>query len=177
MKPKIILIIYLLFLGCHSPLLRKNEITKIELVRTGAWAQRAATTIIDNSLTYKYWNYGDAGSAKKGYLTGKITKGFWDTINLKFEKAKYKNIEPNVYLRFRDGSFYELLIHFDNNKKTIIRDINISGDSMVNLCKWLDQTNNSIKLVKGSKSFKFETTYNNLKLLPDSVASSLPRDK
>lgn len=74
-----ILIISLWLFGCHEPAKRKNDITKIELVRTGAWAQRAATTIIDTSLVYKYWNYGDEGPAGKGYLTGKITERFWDT--------------------------------------------------------------------------------------------------
>ena len=176
-KSTIVLIILLLFFGCNKPLRRNNEITKIELVRTGAWAQRAATTIIDNSLRYKYWNYGDEGLEKSGYLIGKITKGFWDTLNMKFEKTKYKNIKPNVYLSSKDGSFYELLIHFDDNKETIIRSMNISEDSIVNICKWLDQTNKSVKLVRAVNPFKFETTYNNLQLLPDSIAPSLSLDK
>jgi len=153
-----------LLLACSKRDDHSNEISKIELVRTGAWSQRAATTIIDSSLVLGYWNVGGEGEhiKKGGYFVGKITAGFWDTLNLRIEKLSLKTIKPEIYLPYRDGSFFELVIHWRNHKRSIMRDYGVKQDSVVDFLKWLDKTYQNVHLQPTSKILKFETSYHNL---------------
>ena len=116
MKFIILLSISLLLIGCNKPIHRNNEITRIEFARSGPWSHFGASISIDSSLNYKYW--GDYKGVKQKYFAGKISEGFWDTVNVKLEKAKFKTIIPTSYSGCKDCKYYELIVYW-NNKKNV----------------------------------------------------------
>ena len=72
----------MLLLACTKPKQIVNEITKVELARSGAWSDYGAAISIDSTLNYKYYD----ANIKHCYYVGKVTGAFWDTVNQKFER-------------------------------------------------------------------------------------------
>ncbi|WP_426670024.1 hypothetical protein ACPPVU_02020 [Mucilaginibacter sp. McL0603] len=154
MKSIIFLSILLLFIGCNKPVHRNNKITKIEFARSGAWADFGASISIDSGLNYKYW--GDYKSAKQKYFVGKISKGFWDTLNIKLEGIKFKTVTLGTDRGCMDCEYYELIVHWENRTKRILRNDSQPEDSVMSVFKWLDRSHNILKLREVKDSIKFE---------------------
>jgi len=148
----------LLLASCKNGEHRVNEITKVELARSGAWTDFGAVISIDSSLNYNY--HGKYGNIKKGYFTGKVSPDFWDTLNQKFEQVHYKKIKPIIdSMNVVDVNYFELIIHWKNQKLRIIRVRPRETDSLMNVIFWLDSSYTQIKLRQARSPFKFETTY------------------
>lgn len=155
-----ILIFLILLISCTKPVHESNEITKIELARSGAWSDFGAAISVDTSLNYTY--YGKYGNIKKGYFIGKITQGLWDTLNQKFEQIQYKNLKPIVdSMNIVDVNYFELIIHWKNEKLRIVRVRPRETDSLMNVILWLNDSYKQIKLRQVKTPFKFETTFQN----------------
>jgi len=84
-------ILIVLFIACKKPHPQYNEITKIELARSGAWSDFGSAISIDSALNYKYYD----GNSKKNY-TGKITTKFWDSVNNRFNKLNLKSLQSRI---------------------------------------------------------------------------------
>ncbi|WPU98508.1 DUF6438 domain-containing protein [Mucilaginibacter sp. cycad4] len=133
MKHNILFLIFITFVlsSCHSSNYgqRKNEITKIEIATGGCFGPCQSTvTSIDSSLEYRYFG-GDTyfslppDGAKegklKGFYSGKISQGFWDTLNIKFENINYKHLDTS-YQHSVDDQGLEIFIHYGNKVKHIM---------------------------------------------------------
>ena len=143
--------------ACNKPAQRNNEITKVELARSGAWSDNGATISIDTSLNYKY--FGDYGNVKQGYFIGKVNNKFWDTLNEKFEQIKFRTIDTNDNTNVADVNYFEVIIHWKNQKRRIIRIRPRENDPVINTFVWLNDSYKNVKLHPVRKPIKFETIY------------------
>jgi len=142
--------------SCNEPH-RHNEITKIELTRTGAWADIGAIIKIDTSLNYDYWGRYD--TVKEGYFTGRISQGFWDTLNYKFDQLKYKTLDTTDNSNVQDANYFELIIHWEKGRRRIIR-VDTGGNyPLIKTLKWLNDSYKNVQLKRATNPIKFETTY------------------
>ena len=158
MKYVLTLVCFVLFLSCTKPNRQINEITKVELARIGAWSDRGAAISVDDSLIYKY--FGDY-NVDRGYFTGKVSKQFWDTLNRKLEQIRFKTIPVTDNVHTADLNYFELIIHWSNKKRRIIRVWNWKRDSVLNTLIWLNYSYKRLKLRQINDSIKFETTFQN----------------
>ncbi|MDB5114831.1 MAG: hypothetical protein JWQ79_323 [Mucilaginibacter sp.] len=152
----ILLLFVILFVGC-KPKNRNNEITKIGFARDGAWLDQGAAISINDSLTYKY--YGRITGRDRCYHTGKISEGFWDTLNQKLEKIRYKTLDTTDNRLVEDGIYYEIIITWKNGRKHITRYRDIKTDSVLAVLNWINDSYKNVKLQKIKTPIKFETTF------------------
>jgi hypothetical protein len=157
MKYILILLCFVLLLSCTKPNPHINEITKVELARSGAWSDYGATISIDTSLNYRY--YGDYGNIKQGFFTGKISEKFWDTLNQKFEQIRYKKLPVSDNAHVADVNYFELIIHWKNGKRRIQRAWGYPPDSVLSVIKWIDTSYQKVKLHQAKDTIRFEGTY------------------
>jgi len=108
-------------------------------------------------LNYKYFD----GNSKKNFI-GKINTRFWDSINRRFERIKFKEIpvsdDNNI---IKDATYFELIIHWKDSSRRITRVRDIKPDSVVLAFIWLNDSYKNIKLHQISRPIKFETTFQN----------------
>lgn len=176
MKSIIFISILLLLTGCSKPNNRNNEITSIEFARSGAWSDFGVSISMDSSLNYRYW--GDYKSAKQKYFVGKISKGFWDTLNIKLEGIKFKTVASETGPGCMDCEYYELIIHWKNKIKRIQRAGDLPDDSVVRVFKWLGNNQNIPLLREVKDSIKFETnTHYTIKPRIKSIKFPPPQSK
>jgi len=152
------LIITTILFSCSKPR-RHNEITKIELAKSGAWSDPGAAIIIDSALTYKYYGVLKSGTPfeKRNYYIGKVSEEFWDTLNRKLEKLKFKDLSGIDSEQVADVPYLEFIIHWKNAKTRIIKQYSPGKDSIINMLTWLDTSYKKIKLKKVNVAFNFET--------------------
>lgn len=155
MKLAVIMFVLIVFLSCTTYMPRKNEITKIEIATSGCYGTCQSTAIsIDNNLNYKY--YGGRYASLKGYYLGKVTKGFWDTLNMKLEHIKYKQMDTTYNVNI-DLPETELIIHYNGLVKHIQSDFFRKPDSIWNVLNWLKNSYQKIKLHETKKKIQFQT--------------------
>jgi hypothetical protein len=160
MKYVACLLCLLFLLSCKKPNLQTNEITKVELARSGAWSDFGATISVDSSLAYKY--FGDYGKVKQGYFIGRVSRRFWDTLNQKLEEINFKTINSSDNLSVADVNYFEVIVYFKNQKRRIIRVNPREKDAVINAFMWLNDSYKNIKLYQFKNAIKFETTYHEL---------------
>jgi hypothetical protein len=116
----IISLTILMFASCNSDNTiekRKNEITKVCFATGGCYGTCPFLAIeIDSSLNYKF--YGGEYADTTGYFTGKVSQGFWDTLNIKFESINYKQLDTS-YEHSIDDLSTETVLYFDKQRKHI----------------------------------------------------------
>jgi hypothetical protein len=154
-----LLIICGLLFSCRAktiPQKRHNEIVKICFAAGGCYGSCPFLAIeIDSGLNYKY--FGGKYTKKHGYYFGKVTEGFWDTLNIKFEKLKYKQLDT-LYEQSADDLATEIIIYYGKRKHIIGQSMSLP-DSVMKLYDWLIGTDSIIKLnrIVDSTQFKIET--------------------
>jgi hypothetical protein len=159
MKYKVLLFMFL-FIACKKLQPQYNNISKIELARSGAWSDFGAAISIDSSLNYKY--YGNYGKVKQGYFLGKASRKLWDTLTQKLEKINFKTVSSSDNLSVADVNYYEVIIHWKNHTKKIIRVSPRESDAVINTIRWLDSSFRKVNLHQVNNPIKFETTYHEL---------------
>jgi hypothetical protein len=157
MKYLITLLSILILFSCKKCVQPNNEITKIELARSGAWSDFGATISIDTSLKFIY--FGDYGNVKQGYFVGLVSTKFWDSITRKLDYLKYKTIPASDSAHVVDVNYFELIIHWKDGKRSISRAWNYPPDSVLRVIKWIDTSFKKIKLRQVKDSIKFESKY------------------
>jgi len=109
-----------IFASCNSYKTRerrKNQITKVCFATGGCYGNCPFLAVeIDSSLNYKF--YGGKYADKPGYFTGKVSRGFWDTLNIKFERINYKQLDTS-YEHSHDDLSTETVLYFDKQRKHI----------------------------------------------------------
>jgi len=156
-----ILIVSVLLFSCNKPR-GQTEIKSVELAKIVAISNSGTALHVDSSLNcIFYLFYGNPGSGKPMYYQGKVTPAFWDTLNSKFEKIKYKTLDTTDKAWGIDGESYELIIHWKNGMKKITRFIPSQADSLISVLNWLNSSYKTIELKQRKAPFKFETTYQN----------------
>ena len=179
MKYVLILLCFVLLLSCTKPGPHRNEIAKIEFARGQEWDDFGAAIVIDSSLNYKYFRAVDSslnyeyhdGNVEQGYEIGRVSKQFWDTLNNKFEKIKFKTIpsDSNSFIKSPSDSNYfikskksfEVIIYWKDRKRRIIRFGSLGSDSVISVLSWLNDSYKSVTLNRVNAPIKFETTFQN----------------
>jgi len=156
-------LVMLFFISCTKPVKTNNDITKVELARSGAWSDYGAAISIDSSLSYKYCD----NNTKQRYFAGTIDDKFWDTLNRKLEGIKFKSLPVTDNKLIEDAEYYELIIYWKNGKRRIKRVWDFpQQDSVLNVIKWLNDSYKKAKLHHVNYPIKFETTYQNRPIQP-----------
>lgn len=161
MRYIIFIFFIVLITACHKSA-QRNEIIKVELAHDTSILNRGTIIDIDNSLNYnfyrfrRFWRHSDKDESF--YYKGKIDRSFWDTLNSKFEKIKYKTLDTNQKDFVLDGERYMLIIRWKNGMKRITRVISSNPDSLIRVLDWLDSSYKRVKLKQTKSHYRFETT-------------------
>jgi hypothetical protein len=157
----IILLTFYLIISCKNIEKKNNEITKISITTGLCYGTCPIQTVeIDSSLIVKY--HGMEFAKRKGYYTGKIKPTDWDSINFRFEKIKYKQLDSVYDYSVDDPPIYLKIYH--NNKIKVIR---AQSSSLPREVKktfyWIIDMAKSVKLYKTNDTLNFEKEH--LKLM------------
>lgn len=153
---KYILLILILFtlISCKEKKKRNNEIKKITLCTGHCFGTCPIQYIeIDSSLLLKY--YGEENAKRVGFYMGKISEVDWDTINIRFEKINYKELDTFYEESVDDPPTY-LEIKYGNNIKKIRAQFASLPENVINTYYWLINFCNETKLEKTNVKTSFE---------------------
>lgn len=153
-KIPILILTFIIFIGCNKTKKRENEISKITLLTGLCYGTCPVQSIeVDSSLTLKY--HGESYAKIQGFYIGKITEANWDSINSKFEKIKYKELD-SVYEHSVDDAPTYIEIRNSNKVKTIRAQSESLPEEVQNTYYWLIDLCNKTKLVKTNDTLGFE---------------------
>ncbi|HRO74643.1 MAG TPA: DUF6438 domain-containing protein [Crocinitomicaceae bacterium] len=150
------ILIVILFIGCeqknHE---RNNEITRIVFATGGCYGTCPIQAIdIDSTLNFNY--HGVRYTRKKGFYTGVVTKGFWDTLNMKLENINFKELDT-TYEYSVDGLSTEIFIYYNNKVKHIHGEYSDLPDSVRIVYDWLLTSIGTFKFKPTQKRLTFPT--------------------
>ena len=152
-----------MFASCNSDNTiekRKNEITKVCFATGGCYGTCPFLAIeIDSSLNYRF--YGGEYADTTGYFTGKVSQGFWDTLNIKFESINYKQLDTS-YDHSVDDLSTETVLYFDKQRKHIHGQSESLPDSVMTVLSWVMNSYKTVTLTRTTDSaIPFETRIQN----------------
>jgi hypothetical protein len=162
----------LLFLSCMKSNHKTDEISKVELARSGAWSDYGSAISIDSSLNYKYCD----DNFKGANFVGKIDKRFWDTLTTRLEADNFTTIDSTTDMNTFDASYFELIIHWNNKRKRIIR-VGNGREPIVKLCSWLDSSYKKVHLSRINQPIKFESEFQKKRRPPFHDTSTSAQEK
>ncbi|AWH85925.1 hypothetical protein HYN59_12775 [Flavobacterium album] len=145
MSSKFYLLIFsvLLLSGCKDTA-RHNAITKIVLARGGCYGTCPVEVItIDSSLTCYYEGVHNTGY--EGLYTAKISRGLWDSINIKFEKIRFRELDSS-YIGSVDDEATALKIFHDNKMKYIRSQSSMLPEGLEAVVSFIGKTPEKVKL-------------------------------
>lgn len=153
----------LMFARCNSDTTtrsRKNEIVKVCFATGGCYGCCPFLAIeIDSSLNYKF--YGGEYADTNGYFTGKVSQGFWDTLNIKFESINFKQLDTS-YEHSVDDLLTETILYFDGQNKHIYGRSASLPDSVMTVFRWLMNSYKTVTLTRTTNiEIPFETKIQN----------------
>jgi hypothetical protein len=138
---RFILLYYLLIfsvISCNnnqSPYHRHNNIKQIFFATGGCYGPCPYFAIeIDSSLSYNF--QGNKYAEKSGTFKGRISQGFWDTLNIKFENAQFEGLDT-LYNQSVDDLSTEVIIYYGNKRKRILGQSMILPPKLMEAYNWL----------------------------------------
>lgn len=143
--------------GCFQPTKKEDNINKIEIATSGCLRGCPVIGIsIDSSLAFRY--YGGYKAKLQGYYSGVVTRGFWNTLNIKLKKISFKTLDTSKDYPI-DGEVAEAIFYWNNQKRHIFKSIDADPDSVSHVLIWIINSYKNIELNKLKDSGKFETRY------------------
>ena len=147
----------IIFFACNKPQNNNNEINKIEIATSGCLRHCPVVgLIIDSTLNLEY--YGGDKAILQGYYHGKVTPGFWDTLNIKLKQINFKKLDTSRQL-IVDGEQAEAIFYWGTNKRHVFVSIEENTDSAARVFTWIINSYKRVELQKLNDSVKFETTF------------------
>ncbi|RFZ92647.1 hypothetical protein D0C36_14640 [Mucilaginibacter conchicola] len=188
MKHYLMLLVPIVLLwSCHDSKQRNNEITKIEIATGSCFGPCQLTIVsIDKDLNYNYFG-GETSFALpdgvvekeklRGYFTSKISRSYWDSLNVMLENINYKILDSS-YQHSVDDQSLEILIHCSNKTKHIVAQSASLPDSVSDAFYSIIKSYKTVKPKPVKGSLKFELKVEGLAPMPatDHV-QFLPPDK
>ena len=165
-----------LFFSCDNNKTRKqNEIQRVVFATGGCFGNCPVQVIdIDSSLIVKY--HGIKYTDNTGYFIGNITAEFWDSLNIKLEKANYKQLDSS-YEHSVDDLSTEIYIYYNNKVKHIHGQSSSLPDSVMKVYQWLITEIKQFKMKQTEDSLNFPTIMEkpmpliqqNIKFIPPAI--------
>jgi hypothetical protein len=158
-----LLFILLLLTSCHKTCAKKDFITKIEVAKGGCLRGCPITAIsIDSTLTYNY--FGGYKAKLQGYYTGKVTQGYWDTLNAKLKQVDFKKIDSDARYLPLDGEPGEVICYVGSSKKHFFISIyeDDTTDYKSQLFREIAYSYNHVSLYKMKDSSKFDVIFQHI---------------
>jgi Domain of unknown function (DUF6438) len=157
-------------MSCHKPVHPKDQIRSIEIATSGCLRNCPVVAVrIDSSLVFKY--HGGYKAKLKGYYSGTISQGFWDTLNVKLKQINFKKLDTTPYYGL-DGEQSEVIFYWESHKKHISKSIDDTPDEVSNVLTWVLNSYKHIPLYKTKDTIGFESRFINIRpplLKKDSV--------
>ncbi|WP_157543890.1 DUF6438 domain-containing protein [Mucilaginibacter paludis] len=141
--------------SCGEPKVRLNSIREVQL-RSGMCMGECPEIIvsIDSLLNYKF--HGGRYALKQGYFTGKVSQGFWDTLNMRFEQIHYQQLRNFYQERSTDGPHWDVIIKYSNNTKYISASPSGLTDSVESVFNTYLRSYTLTKLARTNHSLNFD---------------------
>ena len=152
-----ILILFFILISCNETKKQRNEISKITLLTGPCYGTCPVQSIeVDSSLTLRY--YGEEYAARQGFYIGKITEADWDTINAKFERIRYRELDT-LYDHSVDDPPTYIEIKYGNNVKRIRAQSASLPEEVRRTYYWLIDFCSQTQLEKTSDTSGFDIKY------------------
>jgi len=151
--------------ACHKQERKNNEIIKIEVATGGCFGPCQYTAVsIDSSLTYKYYggpvlsrtNRPEDKFKIEGYYVGKVSRALWDTLNMKLEQIRYKQLDTS-YEHTVDDQLLEIIIHYNGQTKHIRAQSASLPDSVAKVFHWISESYQFVKPKTVKDTLQFGT--------------------
>jgi hypothetical protein len=112
-----------------------NYVNKVSLATGGCYGTCPLMAVeIDSTLSFKY--YGGRYSDKKGYFKGTVTQGFWDTLNIKFQKLNLEKLDT-LFNSTLDDMTIESYFILKQTKRSLSGQEMSFPDSVREVLKWV----------------------------------------
>lgn len=111
---------------------------------------------------------------RKGYFIGKISAECWDSINMKFEKIHYKELDT-LYDHSVDDPPTHLIVDYLNKSKTIRGQSASLPEEVIKTYHWLIELTEKQKLIKTNDSLHFEK--DNIRFMLPPPPPPMPRNR
>jgi len=170
------LFIIVLFAACrHNPPVRHTVISKICFASNLGYSDTVPymRIEIDSALNYEF--YGGDGCTKQGYLEGKTTKAFWDTLSnylsayIDSIKLIPRSVGP-ITCKLRIPNSFGMSVCYDDSKPMYIDIINHHFTNLLlNSYKTTD-----LKTMGADATYSFDIPLNNYSNNVPSTAEKMP---
>ncbi|MDP3393071.1 DUF6438 domain-containing protein [Sediminibacterium sp.] len=125
---------------------RQDQFKTISFATGGCYGKCPFLAIqIDSSLTYKF--YGGRYTEKQGFFTAKVTQGFWDSLNIKMEQAKFKQLDT-LYNASVDDMSIESYFTYGQIRKPLYGQEMDLPDNIRSVFYWLMDSYKKLQLTK-----------------------------
>jgi hypothetical protein len=140
--------------------IKKNRISRIGFATGGCHGTCPYLAIeIDSTLTYTF--FGGKYAKKKGFFKGVVSRDFWDTLNQKFERIQYRNLDT-LYNSSVDDLAIECYLMEGQERKSIYGQDMSMPDSLREVLYWVLNSYEKIDLMKvDTLFFQTEIQYRN----------------
>jgi len=157
MKVQLYSLMALLIIGCN-PNHNSETITKVDFAVSGAMFSQGEAISIDSALNYKY--LGLLGKKEQGCYQGKISRQTWDSLTQKLKQINFDTISENGNKHILDVEYAELIIHWNNKEKRIVRAWD-GKSPLLGVFNWIATTTKYANLTEVKGPINFETTFQN----------------
>jgi hypothetical protein len=143
-----LLLVVLGFWGCNSNKGKShtvNEIKRISITVTGRRPGKQMAISIDSTLTYFYMETSHFNDST-GIFSGKITQGFWDSINKEIEKIPAAQLDSSYKDETADCGEFVMLLTYNNKKREVTFNGCDCPRSFIDFYNWLWKNQKQIAL-------------------------------
>lgn len=162
------ILILVLIIGCNGKNNKQdNEIKRIVFATGGCFGNCPIQSIdIDSTLKFKY--HGIRYTDKMGFYFGSVTRGFWDTLNIKLKTLNYKQLDT-IYDDSVDDLSTEIFIYYHDKVKHIDGQETSLPDSVMTFYDWLINSIMKLEMKPSKDSLTFPTKIEKSVLIPESI--------
>ncbi|MBP6311991.1 MAG: hypothetical protein KA408_06975 [Flavobacteriales bacterium] len=144
--------------GCTSPTAVRvpTDIDRVVLATGGCFGQ-CPFEVIDISSNLKVRYHGVEDTYPLGFHTGTVSQEFWDKLNLKFERIKFRETDEPI-CHSADDLATEIFIYYcEQEVKHVIRGDACLKDEVSAVYQWLLNSHDSLNLVETKDTLRFPT--------------------
>jgi hypothetical protein len=154
--------------SCHLPsrpaAKRLNKITNLIFTSGGCNGKCPQFVMgIESSLNVNF--YGERYTDKSGFYTGKVTEGFWDSLNIRFERLKFERLDSS-YEFSQDDLDVAISAWYGIRKKTVQGQFDDLPDSVQTTVNWLLEVYEHISLAPAQDTGYFYERFRRPPILP-----------
>lgn len=150
--------------ACTHKAYKKQQISRVEVATGYRYGPSQKTAVsIDSTLAYHYYggqtfhySPSEKSSMLSGYYTGKVTKAFWDALNVKLNAIRYEQLDT-IYRHSIEDQSLEIIIYYQGKVKHIRAQSESLPHDVGKVIYWIADSYKVVKLGPSKDTLAFHT--------------------